>query len=98
MICAEGVRGQDVSGSDDGGSLVTNEGTHFSIIGVLSLPTYAGLLDGVEPSVYARVTEQLEWIEKNIIGLSCSKPGVFVPPLGYGYGKWKDVPKVPSEE
>jgi len=74
MICAS-LPGKDSCEGDSGGPLITKEdGAYYSVIGVVSWgPKYCVRQD--EPGVYARVTKQLEWIQKNTIGSPCPKPG-----------------------
>merc|ERR1712179_33207 len=74
MICAT-LPGKDSCTGDSGGSLITKEdGAYYSVIGVVSWgPDYCASHDS--PGVYARVSQQREWIEENTIGSTCSKPG-----------------------
>jgi len=67
MLCA-GNTGKDSCYGDSGGPLVAPEGEHdrLAVIGVVSWGNGCGL-DGF-PGVYARVTEQMDWIKENTAG------------------------------
>jgi len=71
MICAAET-GKDSCQGDSGGPMVTNEGSYYSIIGVVSWGF--GCAQANAPGVYARVTSQLSWINDQIGGTICPKP------------------------
>merc|ERR1711936_456290 len=68
MICAGRGGGGVTCKGDSGGPLVTRENKgSFSLIGVVS----HGKKDKGYPGVFARVTSQLTWIQRNIQGTTC---------------------------
>ena len=72
MICAKD-EGKDSCQGDSGGPLITKErGGYYSQIGVVSWGRGCG--HARFPGVYARLTEEMEFIEKNMKGFSCPKP------------------------
>lgn len=75
MICAGGKDGKAVCNGDSGGPLVTYENGRWTLIGVSSFVSTAGCEAPGWPSVFARVTNQLDWINKNIAdGEFCPAP------------------------
>ncbi|KAF2367240.1 Serine proteases trypsin domain [Trinorchestia longiramus] len=67
MLCAgTDAGGKDSCQGDSGGPLVTPDGENYELIGVVSFG--AGCGQAATPGVYARVTEYLDWIEKNTPG------------------------------
>jgi len=66
MICASRP-GKGICSGDSGGPLMIKERNSFSLIGVSSFVARGCLTDPV-PHVYARVTQQLPWIEQRIQG------------------------------
>jgi len=67
MICA-GDAEKNLCGGDSGGPLVASENGVQAVIGVVSFSTKScGQMDGF-PGVYARVTEQMNWILENTAG------------------------------
>ena len=71
MICAA-ASGKDSCQGDSGGPLVTNEGSYYSVIGVVSWGYGCAMANA--PGVYARVTNQLSWINQYVSGTVCPKP------------------------
>jgi len=77
MLCAkaeDGMGGKDACQGDSGGPLVTKEdgsdgvtaGQNYELIGVVSWGIGCGL--ATKPGVYARVTEQINWINDKTSG------------------------------
>jgi len=71
MICAADSNKDSCQG-DSGGPMVTNEGNYYSIIGVVSWGY--GCAQANAPGVYARVTNQLQWIRDRMSGTICPSP------------------------
>jgi len=72
MLCA-GEPGRDSCQGDSGGPMITlsKDGSHFSQIGVVSWGYGCAT---VTPGVYARVTDQIYWIIKQVSGQTCAPP------------------------
>ena len=73
MLCSEGP-GKGACNGDSGGPLVTNEGSYNSVIGVVSWGKKDGCALPGYPTVMARVTSKLDWIQEHITGTQCPKP------------------------
>ena len=66
------------------GPMITREaGGHFSLIGVVSWGM--GCADPKYPGVYARVTQNLDWIRENIQGTTCHPPTKDKDEYEFGY-------------
>ena len=61
MLCAA-LPKKHASAGDSGGPLVTDEGGYFAVIGVVSWGYQCFQPTKNIPTVYARVTSQLDWI------------------------------------
>ena len=78
MICASGLN-QNTCRGDSGGPLAHFDHTHnyWMLIGVTSFghkeTAKAGCKSSI-PSVFARVTAQLDWINAHITGQTCPTP------------------------
>jgi secreted trypsin-like serine protease len=72
MLCA-GKPGRGSCHGDSGGPMITlsKDGSHFSQIGVVSWGYGCG---DATPGVYARVTDQIYWIIKQVSGETCAPP------------------------
>ena len=74
MICISGFK-RGICNGDSGGPLVIQEPGHsyWSIIGVTSWGS--ALECGLKkPSVFARVSSQLDWIRARVSGTTCPHP------------------------
>ena len=69
MICASDP-GKDACQRDSGGPLVTRVGAGYTLIGLVSWGQ--GCAEAAAPGVYARVTNQLDWVRARITGDTCS--------------------------
>ncbi|XP_052893425.1 brachyurin-like [Anopheles moucheti] len=63
-ICHSGDGGRSACNSDSGGPLTVQDNTESLQVGVVSFGSTGGCDDGI-PTVYARVSYFLEWIEDN---------------------------------
>ena len=80
MICAKDID-KNICKGDSGGPLAHYDHTnnHWMLIGVVSFLHPNAVLNAIscnitEPSVFARVTAQLEWIEAHMSGQTCPSP------------------------
>lgn len=64
MICAAAA-GRDACGGDSGGPMAYNNNGRFEIIGLTSWGKGCARPDN--PGVYAKISHQLEWIQKNAV-------------------------------
>ena len=73
-LCARDLNNRiDTCQGDSGGPLVTKEaGGYYSLIGVVSWGF--GCAQSNAPGVYARVNQELAWINQYVGGTTCPKP------------------------
>jgi len=70
MICGA-ASGKDACQGDSGGPFIAKEGSSYTLTGIVSWGY--GCAKPNYPGVYARVTNQLDWIKTRIEGTTCSR-------------------------